>query len=210
MIGSCRGDPNNGRTVEARRPKPGFPSCGHPGRKCRRRLAEITIALLFAANRFIVARPTTTCGPTQVYAGGKIPYQRYRAPGSSPAALPGIIGLGAVVRAPGRTQVGASRDFGLRGALVRSVQPRCHAPHAGRAPGRLLARVRRRLDATRMGPRRGKPNGSWTRRSSPAMKPGSIYINSGTPRCWHDTDALVESLLVGSPPWGAGLDHFRR
>ena len=93
-IGSCRGDPNN-VDVEAAT-KAGIPVLPAPGRNADG-VAELTIALLFAANRFVVpADHDVRAG--EVYAGGKIPYQRYRA-WQLAGRTAGIIGLGAVGRA---------------------------------------------------------------------------------------------------------------
>ena len=89
VIGSCRGDPNNVDIEAATRA--GIPVLRAPGRNADA-VAEMTIALLFATNRFIVAADRDVRSE-QVYAGGKIPYQRYRAwqlagvrPGSSGSA----------------------------------------------------------------------------------------------------------------------------
>ena len=74
-IGSCRGDPNNVDVAAAT--KAGIPVLRAPGRNADA-VAELTIALLFAVNRFLVpADGDVRAG--KVYAGGKIPYQRYRA-----------------------------------------------------------------------------------------------------------------------------------
>ena len=94
LIGSCRGDPNN-VDVEAAT-KAGIPVLRAPGRNADA-VAEITIALLFAANRFIVPADHDVRAD-QVYAGGKIPYQRYRA-WQLAGRTAGIVGLGAVGRA---------------------------------------------------------------------------------------------------------------
>ena len=49
-----------------------------PGRNADA-VAEITVALLFAVNRGVVARRPSTCAPAQMYRDGTIPYQRFRA-----------------------------------------------------------------------------------------------------------------------------------
>src|SRR5204863_9511873 len=74
VIGSCRGDPNN-VDIEAAT-KAGIPVLRAPGRNADA-VAELTIALLFAANRFVVPADHDVRAD-EVYAGGKIPYQRYR------------------------------------------------------------------------------------------------------------------------------------
>ena len=67
-----------------------------PGRNADA-VAEMTVALLFATNRFVVAGDRDVRAE-QVYAGGKIPYQRYRA-WQLAGRTAGIVGLGAVGRA---------------------------------------------------------------------------------------------------------------
>src|SRR5712691_4640430 len=73
VIGSCRGDPNNVDIAAAT--KAGIPVLRAPGRNAD---AEMTVALLFATNRFVVPADRDVRSD-QVYAGGTIPYQRYRA-----------------------------------------------------------------------------------------------------------------------------------
>jgi len=93
-IGSCRGDPNNVDIAAAT--AAGIPVLRAPGRNADA-VAEITIALMFAVNRWLVpADHDVRAG--DVYAGGKIPYQRYRAWELSGRTV-GIVGLGAVGRA---------------------------------------------------------------------------------------------------------------
>src|SRR6478609_8120424 len=74
-IGSCRGDPNNVDVPAAT--ANGIPVLRAPGRNADA-VAEITIGLMFAVNRWLVpADGDVRAG--KVYAEGKIPYQRYRA-----------------------------------------------------------------------------------------------------------------------------------
>src|SRR5579862_5272987 len=94
VIGCTRGDPNN-VDVEAAT-KAGIPVLRAPGRNADA-VAELTMALMFAANRFIVPADHDVRADA-VYAGGKIPYQRYRA-WQLAGRTAGIIGLGAVGRA---------------------------------------------------------------------------------------------------------------
>src|SRR3954447_23243899 len=94
LIGSCRGDPNNVDIAAAT--AAGIPVLRAPGRNADA-VAEITIALMFAVNRFLIpADADVRTG--KVYAGGKIPYQRYRAWQLAGRTV-GIVGLGAVGRA---------------------------------------------------------------------------------------------------------------
>jgi D-3-phosphoglycerate dehydrogenase len=72
LIGSCRGDPNNVDLAAAT--KAGIPVLRAPGRNANA-VAEMTLALLFAANRYVVPADRDVREGT-VYAEGKIPYQR--------------------------------------------------------------------------------------------------------------------------------------
>ncbi len=102
-IGSCRGDPNNVDVAAAT--EAGIPVLRAPGRNADA-VAEITIALMFAVNRFVVpADHDVRAG--EVYAGGKIPYQRYRAW----ELADGPRASSASVRSGG-PRTGASRDSG--------------------------------------------------------------------------------------------------
>src|SRR5262245_47123470 len=94
VIGSCRGDPNNVDIAAAT--KAGIPVLNAPGRNADA-VAEITVALLFAVSRHLIPADRDVRSG-QVYAGGKIPYQRYRA-WQLAGRTAGIVGLGAVGRA---------------------------------------------------------------------------------------------------------------
>src|SRR5437588_5430309 len=93
-IGSCRGDPNNVDIAAAT--AAGIPVLRAPGRNADA-VAELAVALMFAVNRWIVpADHDVRVG--EVYSGGKIPYQRYRA-WQLAGRTAGVVGLGAVGRA---------------------------------------------------------------------------------------------------------------
>src|SRR3954451_20337833 len=94
VIGSCRGDPNNVDVAAAT--KAGIPVLRAPGRNADA-VAEMTVALLFAVNRFVVPADDDVRNG-QVYSNGLIPYQRYRA-WQLAGRTAGIVGLGAVGRA---------------------------------------------------------------------------------------------------------------
>lgn len=193
VIGSCRGDPNN-VDVEAAT-KAGIPVLRAPGRNADA-VAELTIALLFAANRFVVPADHDVRAD-EVYAGGKIPYQRYRA-WQLAGRTAGIIGLGAVGRA-------AKWRFEGLGLRVLSFDP--YNPEATHHTATDLQEMLAECDVVSMHamvtPETQRLMGAA---QFAAMKPGSIYINSAR-ALLHDTDALVESLQSGHLA-GAGLDHF--
>jgi len=190
-IGSCRGDPNNVDVAAAT--KAGIPVLRAPGRNANA-VAELTIALMFAVNRFLVpADHDVRAG--QVYAAGKIPYQRYRAWELSGRTV-GIVGLGAVGRA-------AKWRFERVGMRVLSFDPyNPDATHSDDLDGMLAECDVVSVHAV-VTP---ETEGIIGAAQFAAMKPGAIYINSARAML-HDTDALVASLQSGHLG-GAGLDHF--
>lgn len=192
LIGSCRGDPNNVDVAAATRA--GIPVLRAPGRNADA-VAEITIGLLFAVNRFLVpADRDVRAG--EVYSGGKIPYQRYRAWELAGATV-GIVGLGAVGRA-------AKWRFEGLGMNVLSFDP--YNPEATHKTD--LNSMLAECDVVSMHaivtPETEDIMGA---EQFAAMKDGSIYINSARAQM-HDLDALTAALQSGHLA-GAGLDHFR-
>jgi D-3-phosphoglycerate dehydrogenase len=191
-IGSCRGDPNNvdvGAATAA-----GIPVLRAPGRNADA-VAEITLALLLAVNRFLVpADRDVRAG--EVYAGGKIPYQRYRAWQLAGRTV-GLVGLGAVGRA-------AKWRFEGIGMRVLSFDPyNEQATHRDNLEAMLAECDVVSVHAV-VTP---ETEGLMGADQFGAMKPGSIYINSARAML-HDTDALVAALQSGHLG-GAGLDHFK-
>jgi len=189
VIGSCRGDPNNVDVEAATRA--GIPVLRAPGRNADA-VAEMTIALLFATNRFIVAgdRDVRT---DQVYAGGKIPYQRYRA-WQLAGRTAGIVGLGAVGRAT---------KWRLEGLGMKVVAYDPYNPEATHSLDDLLAEADVVTMHAMVTP---ETTGLIGAAQFARMKPGAIYVNSAR-AALHDTNALVEALQSGHLA-GAGLDHF--
>jgi D-3-phosphoglycerate dehydrogenase len=192
LIGSCRGDPNNVDVAAAT--KAGIPVLRAPGRNANA-VAEITIGLLFAVNRFLVpADRDVRAG--EVYSGGKIPYQRYRAWELAGRTV-GIVGLGAVGRAT------KWRFEGL-GMKVLSFDP--YNPDATHNTD--LNAMLAECDVVSMHaivtPETENIMGA---EQFAAMKEGSIYINSARAML-HDIDALTAALQSGYLA-GAGLDHFK-
>jgi D-3-phosphoglycerate dehydrogenase len=188
-IGSTRGDPTNvdvpGATAK------GIPVLHAPGRNADA-VAEMTVALLFAAVRHVVpADADVRAG--QVFKDGSIPYQRFRA-WELDGRTVGLIGLGAVGRAtkwrleglgmrviaydPFNDDAEHELDDLLAEADVVSV----HAPVTPDTVGLLDAAAFRR------------------------MKDGAVYVNSARAAI-HDMDALTAALESGRLA-AAALDHF--
>lgn len=128
LIGSCRGDPNNVDVAAAT--KAGIPVLRAPGRNANA-VAELTIGLLFAVNRFIV-QGDMDVRTGQVYRDGKIPYQRYHV-----GALGPHRGHRRVGRRRARRQMALRRHRHER-VVVRPVQP---GRHPQRRPQRHARRV---------------------------------------------------------------------
>jgi D-3-phosphoglycerate dehydrogenase len=192
-IGSCRGDPNNVDVAGAT--AAGIPVLRAPGRNADA-VAELTMGLMFAVNRFLLPADHDVRAD-QVYAGGKIPYQRYRA-WQLAGRTAGVVGLGAVGRAA------AWRFEGL-GMRVLSYDP--YNPEATHHTPEELLDMLGQCDVVSM----HAVVTPETERlmSAPqfaAMKDGAIYVNSAR-ALLHDTDALVGALQSGHLA-GAGLDHF--
>jgi len=93
-IGSCRGDPNNVDMAGATRA--GIPVLRAPGRNADA-VAEVAVALLFAANRHVIPADQDVRADT-VLKDDTILYQRYRA-WQLAGRTAGLVGLGAVGRA---------------------------------------------------------------------------------------------------------------
>jgi D-3-phosphoglycerate dehydrogenase len=191
-IGSCRGDPNNVDIGAAT--KAGIPVLRAPGRNANA-VAELTLGLLFAVNRWLVpADHDVRVG--EVYSGGKIPYQRYRAWELAGRTV-GIIGLGAVGRA-------AKWRFEGIGMRVLSFDP--YNPEATHHDD--LNAMLGECDVVSVhAVVTPETEGIIGAEQFAAMKPGAIYLNSARAML-HDTDALVAALQSGHLG-GAGLDHFK-
>jgi len=91
---SCRGDPNNVDVAAAT--AAGVPVLHAPGRNADA-VAELAVALLFAATRGVVAADGDV-RRGEIYKDGTIPYQRFRA-WQLAGRTAGLVGLGAVGRA---------------------------------------------------------------------------------------------------------------
>ncbi len=192
VIGSCRGDPNNVDVPAAT--KAGIPVLRAPGRNADA-VAEMAVALLFAVNRHVVpADRDVRAG--EVYAGGKIPYQRYRA-WQIAGRTAGIVGFGAV----GRATKWRFEGLGLRVLTFDPYNP--EATHHDSFDDMLAE-----CDVVSMhAVVTPETDGLMGAAQFAAMKPGSIFLNTARAML-HDTDALVVALTSGHLA-GAGLDHFK-
>lgn len=188
-IGTCRGDPTNVDTEAATRA--GIPVLRAPGRNADG-VAELTVALLLAVNRFVVPADADVRGG-RIFADGIIPYQRYRAWQVADRTA-GIVGLGAVGRA-------ARWRFEGLGMRVVSCDP--YNPEATHTLDALLAEadvVSMHAVAT------AETAGMIGAEQFERMKPGTIFLNTAR-AALHDMDALAAALGSGHLG-GAGLDHF--
>ncbi|MFN8019599.1 MAG: NAD(P)-dependent oxidoreductase [Acidimicrobiales bacterium] len=188
-IGSTRGDPTNvdlpGATAA------GIPVLRAPGRNADA-VAELAVALLFAATRRVVAADRDV-REGQVYRDGTIPYQRFRA-WQLDGQTVGIVGLGAVGRA-------AAWRFAGLGMRVISADP--FAPDATHSLDDLLAEADVVSMHAAVTP---ETTGLISAERIARMKPGAVYLNTAR-AALHDTDALTAALADGHLG-AAGLDHF--
>src|SRR3954449_660102 len=188
-VGATRGDPTNVDIAAAT--DRGVPVLNAPGRNADA-VAEITVGLLFAAARHIVAADKDVRAG-DIYKDGTIPYQRFRG-WELNGRTAGIVGYGAIGRAL------AWRLAGL-GLKVISSDP--YSPDATHKLDDLLAEA----DVVSMhAPVTPETTGMIGAEQFARMKDGAIYLNAAR-AALHDTDALVAALQSGHLS-GAGLDHF--
>jgi D-3-phosphoglycerate dehydrogenase len=188
-VGSCRGDPNNVDVGAAT--ARGIPVLRAPGRNADG-VAELTVALLLAVNRGIVAADGDV-RRGDVYKDGSIPYQRFRA-WQLAGRTAGLVGLGAVGRAT---------RWRLEGLGLRVIAHDPYAADAAHSLDDLLAES----DVVSMHATVTPDTGGMIGAEQFArMRDGAIYVNSAR-AVLHDIDALVAALASGKLG-GAGLDHF--
>jgi D-3-phosphoglycerate dehydrogenase len=188
-VASTRGDPNNVDVAACT--KVGVPVVNAPGRNADA-VAEMALALLFALNRHVLGADADV-RRGDVYAGGKIPYQRFRAWELNGQTL-GLVGLGAV----GRALKWRAEGLGMR---VIASDP--YNPEATHALPDLLAEA----DIVSMhAPVTPETTGMIGAEQFALMKDGAVFLNTARAHL-HDTDALVAALESGKLG-GAGLDHF--
>ncbi|MBI2169445.1 MAG: 3-phosphoglycerate dehydrogenase [Actinobacteria bacterium] len=189
-IGSTRGDPNNVDldTATAR----GIPVLRAPGRNADA-VAEMTVALLFAVNRHLIAADRDVRAG-DVYQDGTIPYQRFRA-WELNGRTAGLVGLGAV----GRATKWRLEGLGMR---VLSYDPyNADATHVdldamlGEVDVLSIHAVVSDETKAMIGPEQFD-----------RMRDGAIFLNTARAQM-HDGEALLKALTSGKLA-GAGLDHF--
>jgi D-3-phosphoglycerate dehydrogenase / 2-oxoglutarate reductase len=188
-IASTRGDPNNvdidGATAA------GIPVLSTPGRNADA-VAEMTLALLFAATRHVLGADADVRAG-QVFRDGTIPYQRFRA-WEVAGATAGLIGLGAVGRAV---------QWRLNGLGMRVIAYDPYNDDARHSLEELLAEA----DIVSLhAPVTADTTGLIGAKQFAAMRDGVVFLNTARAQL-HDTDALVEALRSGKVA-AAALDHF--
>lgn len=162
-----------------------------PGRNADA-VAEMTVALLMAVNRFVVAGDRDVRAGTVF--GETLPYQRYRA-WQVAGRTAGLVGLGAVGRAA---------KWRLKGLGMTVIAADPYAADATHGLDDLLGAADVVSMHAAVTPETAQMMGAD---QFAAMKPGSIYLNTARAEL-HDTDALVAALESGHLA-GAGLDHFK-
>jgi D-3-phosphoglycerate dehydrogenase len=186
---SCRGDPTNVDVPAAT--AAGIPVLRAPGRNADG-VAELAVALLFAATRQVVAADADV-RRGEIYKNGTIPYQRFRAWELAGKTV-GLVGLGAVGRA---------LRWRLRGLGMEVI---AYDPYADE-PTVPLDELLARADIISMhAPVNAETTGMIGTAQFAAMRDGVIYLNTAR-AALHDTDALVAALASGKVG-AAGLDHF--
>jgi D-3-phosphoglycerate dehydrogenase len=188
-VGSCRGDPTNVDIAAAT--AAGVPVLRAPGRNADA-VAELAVALLFAATRGLVPADADV-RRGEIYKGGTIPYQRFRA-WQLAGRTAGLVGLGAVGRA---------LRWRLRGLGMEVV---AYDPYADE-PTVSLDELLERADVVSLhAPVTPETTGMIGAKEFGAMRDGVVFLNTARAQL-HDTDALVAALGSGKVS-AAGLDHF--
>jgi len=186
---SCRGDPNNVDVAAAT--AAGVPVLRAPGRNADA-VAELAVALLFAATRGVVAADADV-RHGEIYKNGTIPYQRFRA-WQLAGRTAGLVGLGAV----GRALRWRLRGLGLE---VLAYDPYADEPTVS------LDELLSRSDVISMhAPVTPETTGMIGADQFDAMRDGVVFLNTARAQL-HDTDALVAAVQSGKVS-AAGLDHF--
>ncbi len=188
-VASCRGDPTNVDVPAAT--AAGIPVLRAPARNADA-VAELAVALVFAATRGVVAADGDV-RRGDVYKDGLIPYQRFRA-WQLAGRTAGLVGLGAVGRA---------LRWRLEGLGMRVL---AHDPYAEDATSSLEALLAGSDVVSMHAPVNPETAGMIGADQFAAMRDGVVFINTARAQL-HDTDALVAALASGKVG-AAGLDHF--
>jgi D-3-phosphoglycerate dehydrogenase len=188
-IASTRGDPNNVDIAGAT--AAGIPVLNTPGRNADA-VAEMTLALLFAATRHVLGADADVRAG-EVFRDGSIPYQRFRAWEVAGRTV-GLIGLGAV---------GQAVKWRMAGLGMRVIAYDPFNDDAEHSLDELLAES----DIVSLhAPVTAGTEGLIGPAQFAAMRDGVVFLNSARAQL-HDTDALVDALRSGRVA-AAGLDHF--
>jgi D-3-phosphoglycerate dehydrogenase len=188
-VASTRGDPNNVDVAAAT--AAGVPVLYTPARNADA-VAEMTLALLFAATRHLVTADADVRAG-QAFRDGTIPYQRFRA-WEVAGRTAGLVGLGAVGRAL------AWRLTGLGMSVIASDPYNDEARHS-------IDEVLAEADVVSLhAPVTDDTAGMIGAAQFAAMRDGVVFLNTARAQL-HDTDALVDALRSGKVG-AAGLDHF--
>ncbi|MFZ0833389.1 MAG: NAD(P)-dependent oxidoreductase [Mycobacterium sp.] len=169
----------------------GIPVLNTPGRNADA-VAEMTVALLFAATRHVVtADADIRAGET--FRGGTIPYQRFRA-WELAGRTAGLVGLGAVGRAV---------KWRLTGLGLSVIAHDPYNRDARHSFDELLAEA----DVISLhAPVTDETVGMIGAEQFAALRDGAVFLNTARAQL-HDADALVAALRSGKVS-AAGLDHF--
>ncbi|MGH9093362.1 MAG: NAD(P)-dependent oxidoreductase [Acidimicrobiales bacterium] len=188
-VASCRGDPNNVDVADAT--AAGVPVLRAPGRNADA-VAEVAVALLFAATRGVVAADRDVRAG-DIYKDGTIPYQRFRA-WELAGRTAGLVGLGAVGRA---------LRWRLRGLGMEVL---AYDPYADDATSGLDELLERSDVVSLHAPVTPETAGMIGAAQFGRMRDGVVFLNTAR-AALHNTDALVAALEAGKVA-AAGLDHF--
>ncbi|MDX1511706.1 MAG: NAD(P)-dependent oxidoreductase [Nitriliruptorales bacterium] len=189
VIASTRGEPTNvdldGATEH------GIPVIHAPGRNADA-VAELTIGLIFAAARHVVASDRDVRAG-EMFKDGLIPYQRFRGWELNGRTL-GLVGLGAIGRAV------KWRAEGLGMTVI------AHDPYADDATHDLDDLAAEADVVSLHAPLLPATEGMFGADQFAAMKAGAVFVNAARAGL-HDEEALVAALAEGRLA-AAALDHF--
>jgi D-3-phosphoglycerate dehydrogenase len=188
-IASTRGDPNNVDIAGAT--AAGIPVLNTPARNADA-VAEMTLALLFAATRHVLGADADVRAG-EVFRDGTIPYQRFRAWELAGQTV-GLIGLGAI---------GQAVRWRMAGLGMRVI---AYDPYNDEAQHTLEELLGEADIVSLHAPVTADTAGLIGAEQFAAMRDGVVFLNSARAQL-HDTDALVDALRSGKVA-AAGLDHF--